>query len=205
MLLRTTAGRALSRYAPAREAGFTSLRHTSAPDASAPRRVQPPSGQYYAASAPAQVIAETGIKEVHPRLHDKIIRSPPRAVALQHRQAGPVFAAAARFRQDLQQGIDITIAKINPCRQWMNGVRRIAHQRQAGLNILQRMTPGERERRRPPAASPVPAAPESDWRSPAGAAPWSCSAADGSAPGRRTRPARPSGRTAAGRRVGRWE
>ena len=73
-------------------------------------------------------------------------RQPPRLVALQHRQAGPVFAAAARFRQDLQQGIDITIAKVNPLpRQWMNGVRRIAHQRQAGLNILQRMTPGKRE------------------------------------------------------------
>ena len=50
------------------------------------------------------------------------------------------------MRQDLQQGVDIAIAKVNPLpRQWMNGVRRIAHQRQTGLNILQRMTPGERE------------------------------------------------------------
>ena len=37
-LLRTDCRAGALRYAPARVAGFTSLRHTSAPDASAPRR-----------------------------------------------------------------------------------------------------------------------------------------------------------------------
>ncbi len=104
-----------------------------------------------------------------------------------------------RFRQDLRSGASTSpIAKVNPLpRQWMNGVRRIAHQRQAGLNILQRMTPGKREGAGRLRRHPSQPRPEVTGDLPAGAAPWSCFAADGSAPGRRTRPARPSGRIAA--------
>lgn len=95
----------------------------------------------------SQIIAESGIKQIHTTLHHEVIRHTPHLVTLEHRITGPRFAVAAGVHQNVNQGIDITITKIHPLpRQRMDGMRGIAHQRKPRLHILQRMATYQRKR-----------------------------------------------------------